>query len=175
MVTLQLIMTSCTHFLEANKRLEGSDRPRSCREIVIAIVSWEKKTRVKMQKGFFFFTGYTILLALESQHMLWKECMSWKLVRFFQPFFNFLAMLKSELEKHFMLLLDLAHSPSFQTYPVTKLYLWAYVGISASWIVLPFYSSSWFSCVMKTTLYYFTDFSIKKWNNFLSKVNMAAV
>lgn len=55
MVTLQLIMTSCTHFLEANKRLEGSDRPRSCREIVIAIVSWEKKTRVKMQKGFFFF------------------------------------------------------------------------------------------------------------------------
>lgn len=51
--------------------------------------------------------------------------------------FNTLASLKSELEKQFMLLLGLAHSPSFQTYPVTNIYLWACAGISATRVIFP--------------------------------------
>ena len=95
----------------------------------------EKKQGKKCRKD--FLKDYTILLALESQCMLWKECMSWKLVRLFQSSFNFLASLKSGLQKSFMLLLGLAHSPSFQTHPGTNLHFGAYVGISATGVVFP--------------------------------------
>lgn len=83
--------------------------------------------------------------------MLWEKSMSWRLVRLFQSSFNFLANLKSELGKHFTLLLGLAHSSFFQIYPVTNPDLGPCAGSSATQVGFSFTVKSSFHVFCKLT------------------------
>lgn len=95
----------------------------------------EKKQGKKCRKD--FFNGLRNFIGIGKPMHALKIMYVLKACQIVSIIFQLPSSLNSQLEKHFMLLLGLAHSPSFQTYPVTNLYLWAYVGISATRVIFP--------------------------------------